>query len=268
MRVAVQRNPQFTAHFSRFRIKMQGWPLTARPPWKWVSKEPRALASNLRSAGGRRVIQPAHRAPPSHRLLRRAPSGLQLQHAGGRKASAVRASMRGAGDALRTRHRSARDADRGGNDRRGERERLERRERLYGEAGPGRGHYVDEVHRFCRWRRIGRSSTHCCTPTSIGRAIRCSIVPKPSSLSWEHEAMHQETLLYMWHRLPFAEKAQACRLRAARDRRVAARLRRSRFPPACATLGVARGTNRFGWDNEHPGHERSTCRRSPSIATT
>ncbi len=31
----------------------------------------------------------------------------------------------------------------------------------------------------------------------------------------EHEAMHQETLLYMWHRLPLRRKAQAGRLRSA-----------------------------------------------------
>jgi ergothioneine biosynthesis protein EgtB len=67
----------------------------------------------------------------------------------------------------------------------------------------------------------------------------------------EHEAMHQETLLYMWHRLPFAQK------RAPH----AYRPRVGDAPPAqewmpvpggCATLGVARGATAFGWDNEHP----------------
>jgi ergothioneine biosynthesis protein EgtB len=69
----------------------------------------------------------------------------------------------------------------------------------------------------------------------------------------EHEAMHQETLLYIWHRMPLDQK---------------------RRPPSAGTSGEATGTNvpggrvqvpagtaslgadhdrvRFGWDNEFP----------------
>ncbi len=67
----------------------------------------------------------------------------------------------------------------------------------------------------------------------------------------EHEVMHQETLLYMWHRLPFAQKRKP----AGYHPRVEGAPPRSEWieiPAGCATLGVARGTNRFGWDNEHP----------------
>lgn len=70
----------------------------------------------------------------------------------------------------------------------------------------------------------------------------------------EHEAMHQETLLYMWHRLPFDQKR--------RPRDYAPRTE-GRVPPAewidvpggRATLGVDRGTIPFGWDNEFGGKQ-------------
>ena len=67
----------------------------------------------------------------------------------------------------------------------------------------------------------------------------------------EHEAMHQETLLYMWHRLPFDQKRKP----AGYEPRVSGespRVETIEIPAGCATLGVARRTNRFGWDNEHP----------------
>lgn len=72
----------------------------------------------------------------------------------------------------------------------------------------------------------------------------------------EHEAMHQETLLYMWHRLPHHQKR-----RPSDDvpRTAAAP------PPAewigitsgTATLGVDRASLAFGWDNECPAHRVS-----------
>ena len=67
----------------------------------------------------------------------------------------------------------------------------------------------------------------------------------------EHEAMHQETLLYMWHRLPLDQKHSPPGYRP----------RVSGSPPSpewvevpggCATLGVERSAIRFGWDNEFP----------------
>src|SRR5438552_6126994 len=67
----------------------------------------------------------------------------------------------------------------------------------------------------------------------------------------EHEAMHQETLLYMWHRLPFAHK----RTPPGYQPRVGGAPPAQEWievPPGCATLGVARGAIRFGWDNEFP----------------
>ncbi|MCU1381460.1 MAG: egtB [Acidobacteria bacterium] len=67
----------------------------------------------------------------------------------------------------------------------------------------------------------------------------------------EHEVMHQETLLYMWHRLPLAQKRAPAGYRPRVDG-VPPPHEWIDIPAGCATLGVARGTYAFGWDNEHP----------------
>ncbi len=67
----------------------------------------------------------------------------------------------------------------------------------------------------------------------------------------EHESMHQETLLYMWHRLPFDQKRRP----ADYEPRVAGADPRPEWmdvPAGRATLGVDRGAVPFGWDNEFP----------------
>jgi iron(II)-dependent oxidoreductase len=68
----------------------------------------------------------------------------------------------------------------------------------------------------------------------------------------EHEAMHQETLLYMWHRLPFEHKRKPAnltyQLAAAPPARATVTV-----PPGTATLGSTRG-EAFGWDNEFDAH--------------
>lgn len=65
----------------------------------------------------------------------------------------------------------------------------------------------------------------------------------------EHEAMHQETLLYMWHRLPYERKRRPAGYRPRLEGPVPAR-EWIEIPPGDATLGVDRGTIPFGWDNE------------------
>jgi ergothioneine biosynthesis protein EgtB len=67
----------------------------------------------------------------------------------------------------------------------------------------------------------------------------------------EHEAMHQETLLYMWHRLPFDQKRKP-RGYAPRVDGEPPTAERIPLPAGSATLGVARDAIRFGWDNEFP----------------
>ena len=67
----------------------------------------------------------------------------------------------------------------------------------------------------------------------------------------EHEAMHQETLLYMWHRLPFDQKKRPAGYAPVVDGRVPA-AEWVDVPEGRATLGIDRDAVRFGWDNEFP----------------
>jgi ergothioneine biosynthesis protein EgtB len=67
----------------------------------------------------------------------------------------------------------------------------------------------------------------------------------------EHEAMHQETLLYMWHQLPFAKKRKPAAYLPRVEGRVPAREWIS-VSPGRATLGVDRDGEPFAWDNERP----------------
>jgi gamma-glutamyl hercynylcysteine S-oxide synthase len=70
----------------------------------------------------------------------------------------------------------------------------------------------------------------------------------------EHEAMHQETLLYMWHRLPFEQKkrppgyAPVVKGRVPSQEWIA-------IPAGRARLGVDAGELPFAWDNEMPSYE-------------
>jgi ergothioneine biosynthesis protein EgtB len=72
----------------------------------------------------------------------------------------------------------------------------------------------------------------------------------------EHEAMHQETLLYMWHRLAYDQKHRPVRSMA--DAHTSAGIA---APPASivvpagdAVLGADRNAVAFGWDNEFDQH--------------
>ena len=67
----------------------------------------------------------------------------------------------------------------------------------------------------------------------------------------EHEAMHQETLLYMWHRLPFDQKRRPAGHRPRVDGAVPAQ-KWIEIPAGQATLGADGDALRFGWDNERP----------------
>jgi iron(II)-dependent oxidoreductase len=67
----------------------------------------------------------------------------------------------------------------------------------------------------------------------------------------EHEAMHQETLLYMWHRLAFDQKHRPASYRPCVEGAVPA-AESIDVPPGYAAIGVARDSVPFGWDNEFP----------------
>jgi ergothioneine biosynthesis protein EgtB len=68
----------------------------------------------------------------------------------------------------------------------------------------------------------------------------------------EHEVMHQETLLYIWHRLPLSHKRRPGGYQPRTDGVVPAN-EWIEIPAGTATLGVDRGTIPFGWDNEFGG---------------
>ena len=67
----------------------------------------------------------------------------------------------------------------------------------------------------------------------------------------EHEVMHQETLLYMWHRLALELKRRPAGADAVTEGGVPAR-DRVRVPAGRVTLGSDVDDVPFGWDNEFP----------------
>lgn len=78
---------------------------------------------------------------------------------------------------------------------------------------------------------------------------------EPVLLVLEHEEMHQETLLYMLHRLAYDKKRRPAgspplELEGRRPAQ-----RGVRVPGGRSTLGADSGAVSFGWDNEFPRHE-------------
>lgn len=65
----------------------------------------------------------------------------------------------------------------------------------------------------------------------------------------EHEAMHQETLLYMWHQLPYDKKRSPAGYAPLTDG-PAIRHETIEVPGGRVRLGVSRDAIAFGWDNE------------------
>jgi ergothioneine biosynthesis protein EgtB len=70
----------------------------------------------------------------------------------------------------------------------------------------------------------------------------------------EHEAMHQETLRYMCHRLPLHQKRRPTAY-APLTRGAAPTQQWIAVPAGRAQLGVAAGEVPFSWDNERPAFE-------------
>ncbi len=68
----------------------------------------------------------------------------------------------------------------------------------------------------------------------------------------EHEQLHQETLLYILHRLPYGQKIRPVALPAPRIGGEPPVRRSVRIPAGRATLGADSGEIPFGWDNEFP----------------
>ena len=75
----------------------------------------------------------------------------------------------------------------------------------------------------------------------------------------EHEAMHQETLLYMWHRLPYDLKSRGPKSEVRGPSRgnatgLAGMPSAVIVPDGDAVLGADRSSVAFGWDNEFDRH--------------
>jgi iron(II)-dependent oxidoreductase len=66
----------------------------------------------------------------------------------------------------------------------------------------------------------------------------------------EHEAMHQETLQYIFHRLDYGQKIRPEGLQVSPVGGEPPTPRRTRVPEGRATLGAGRDEIEFGWDNE------------------
>jgi ergothioneine biosynthesis protein EgtB len=73
----------------------------------------------------------------------------------------------------------------------------------------------------------------------------------------EHEEMHQETLAYMWHEVPYAKKHRppSYATVTSRDGARVAGNERVTIPAGRATLGTRPGDAAFAWDNELPAHD-------------
>ncbi|HYN23011.1 MAG TPA: SUMF1/EgtB/PvdO family nonheme iron enzyme, partial [Thermoanaerobaculia bacterium] len=68
----------------------------------------------------------------------------------------------------------------------------------------------------------------------------------------EHEPMHQETLKYMWHQLPYEKKTRPAGARAPIAGGAPPAEESVRIPSGRATLGASPEEIPFGWDNEFP----------------
>jgi iron(II)-dependent oxidoreductase len=71
----------------------------------------------------------------------------------------------------------------------------------------------------------------------------------------EHEEMHQETLGYIWHQVPYPCKHRPDGYRIEAASHVEADVsRHAQIPAGMATLGTNLGEIPFAWDNEFPEH--------------
>jgi ergothioneine biosynthesis protein EgtB len=80
----------------------------------------------------------------------------------------------------------------------------------------------------------------------------CDARPDAVLTILEHELMHQETLRYMLHRLPQAQKRAPEGALPPETGGASPRTERVAIPTGVATLGAAPGELPFGWDNEFP----------------
>ena len=191
-----------------------------------------------------RVLHAADRAAQSHRVLRRTPAGLQRHLVPEARARAAPVST----NALETLFARGIDPD-------SEQEAVPRS----GAATrwPSRDEVLD-VRAGCRRRDRGGDGAR--RFDLAGREHAAMADGEAIFTALEHEAMHQETLLYMWRRLPYAHKQQAARPLATSSAPRRRRIGASTFPPAAPRS--ARGVRR------RARTARRSARSSPSAGTT
>ena len=206
-----------------------------------VRPQSRQVAPAVRSAESRRVLQPADRAAPSDRVLRRPPARLQLQHAGQARPWPAR-HRRPARSAVRARHRSPRIARVGSafatrrsasSGRRAPSVQAVRaRSRPPGARRARAGRHRSAGPSAARPRRSGAtasSSTRRCTRrrcSTCGIACRSQPSAGPTGYAPLTERHH-----------PRHRRGSTCR-------------------PATATLGADARRDPFAWDNERPAHHQ------------
>ena len=227
---------------------------------KWYVRESRTVARDLRPHRSGRLLFAADRAAQSDRLLRGAPSGVQrhrVPQARTRPAGG-RCPARGA---VRARHRS----------------RQRRRPPCPAAAPRREWPSRDEVLAFADAcdRAVLDALEH--APFVDDRPAMHRAQALYTAL--EHEAMHQETLLYMWHRLPHSQKNKPAGVATrwtARRRHVRASAFRRRgharwiasTAPAGPTTRRDRGAGRLRVGQRIRAPHASTFRRSRSTCTT
>lgn len=103
----------------------------------------------------------------------------------------------------------------------------------------------DEVKSFCMEadRRVRAMLAEIDMNPSIDR--------EPAHRILEHEAMHLETLIYLWHRLPLHQKRRPADYRPMVDGGAPEQALVD-IPPGLAALGIDHNTTAFAWDNEMP----------------
>ncbi|MBN3845467.1 ergothioneine biosynthesis protein EgtB [Paraburkholderia sp. Ac-20342] len=86
---------------------------------------------------------------------------------------------------------------------------------------------------------------------NLGDVARGEAAEQLLNVAIEHRLMHAETLAYMFHQLPLAQKDTALREAVAtRPERRGALSSMVSVPAGTAVLGMTREAGRFGWDNE------------------
>ena len=88
--------------------------------------------------------------------------------------------------------------------------------------------------------------------SSLASATESNELTQLLNIAIEHRLMHAETLEYMFHQLPYHSKRNKTSDTPIATSRVTPEM--IDIPSGPVTLGLERGADRFGWDNEFESH--------------